>query len=154
MNDVKAGNITIEGLSALQDRLMLLPDKMAKNILSGAIREGAKVIQKSAKSKIRDSKGPHKLKVRGEYITILPGNMRRMVRVKVDRSGTRQFKISYEVYVKNATAWYFRFQEFGTSRHAAQNGGTGFMRPAFEETKEEAVEVIKNYITERFDLIA
>lgn len=148
MNDVKSGNITITGLRALEDELLRYTDKMAKSVLTTAIREGAKVFQKGAKAKIKDSDGPHRLKVKGKYILIYPGNMRRMVRVKIDRSGTRQYKINYEVYVKRATAWYFTFQEFGTSRHAAQNNGQGFMRPAFEEEKENVVEVVKTSISD------
>lgn len=147
MNDIRSGNITITGLSALEDELLQYSDKMAKNILGGAIKEGAKVIQKAAKNNVNNSKGPHNLKVKGVYIKINPGNLKKFIRVKFDRSGTRRFKINYEVYVKQKTAWYWRFVELGASHMAAQS----FMRNAFESEKENAVEVVAEYITSRLE---
>lgn len=162
MNDVKLGNIQIDGLRALEERLLKYPDKFVKNVLSGAMKEGAKVIQNRAKDYAPISLAPHILKSYASAmfkkfdskkmgVWILPGNLKRMIRVKVDKSGSRGYKISYEVYVKNKEAWYFKFVEFGTSKMQAVNGGKGFMRPAFEDMKEFAVEAIKEYIIARLE---
>ena len=162
MQDVKVGNIQIDGLRALEERLLQFSDKLAKNILSGAIREGAKIIQKRAKEYAPVSVAPHilrsyksglfkKFESTRMGVWVLPGNLRRMIRIKVDRSQSRGYKISYEIYVKNKEAWYFKFVEFGTSKMQAANGGKGFMRPAFEDMKEHATRVIKDYILARIE---
>jgi len=157
MNDVKVGNIQITGLRALEKELMEYPDKLAKQILQGAIKEGGRLIQKRAIEYAPKSAAPHILKSYASKlfkkfdsakmgVWILPGNMKKMIRIKVDSSGSRGYKISYEIYVKNKEAWYWKFQEFGTSKMRAANGGIGFMRPAFEDMKVFAVEAIANYI--------
>lgn len=162
MNDVRLGNIQIDGLRALEQRLLQYPAKFEKNVLSGAMKEGAKVIQKRAREYAPKSTKPHilrsyasatfkKFTSRKMGVWILPLNITRMIRVKVDKSGSRGYKISYEVYVKNKDAWYWKFQEFGTSKMPAANTGKGFMRPAFEDMKEFAVESIKEYIKARLE---
>jgi HK97 gp10 family phage protein len=45
--------------------------------------------------------------------------------------------------------WYGSFQEFGTSRHAAQP----FVRPAFDETVEEAAQAIADELRNELDFL-
>jgi HK97 gp10 family phage protein len=162
MNDVKLGDIQIDGLRDLEIRLLAYTDKFAKNVLAGAMKEGAKVIQKRAREYAPVSLAPHLLKSYASAtfkkftsdkmaVWILPGNLRKMIRVKVDNSGSRGYKISYEVYVKNKDAWYWKFLEFSTSKMPAANGGKGIVRPAFEDVKEFAVQAIKEYIEARLE---
>lgn len=147
MNDVRVGLIQIDGLRDLEDKLKNYSNKLAKNLLQGAIREGAKVIQKECQNYTPKSKKPHLLKgARSKFgVWIIPGNLKKMIRVKVDKSGTRGYKISYEVYVKNKEAWYWKFVEFGTSKMY----GRTFMRSGFEMAKEAAIEKIDQYLRER-----
>jgi len=158
MNDVNSGNIQIEGLRALERRLFEFPDKLAKNILGGALKEGGKIIQKEARLNVHDSLKPHLLKSYASAtfkkfdskkmgVWITPGNLRKMIRVKVDKTGSRGYKVSYEVYVKNKEAWYWKFVELGTSKMPAQS----FIRRAFESEKEFAVGTIKQYILARIE---
>lgn len=153
MNDVKLGIIQIDGLKELEQRLAMLPAQIERKILIEAVKKGAQVIQKSAREKAPKSTAPHLLKSsRRQYASwILPGNLKRNIRVKIDRSKTRGYAVTYEVYVKNHVAWYWKFQELGTSRHSAANGGTGFMRPAFEEMKYKAISEIEEQIRIRLD---
>jgi HK97 gp10 family phage protein len=157
MNDIKVGNIQVDGLRALEEKLMQLPDRLAKNILQGAMREGAKVIKNRAVDYAPMSVEPHilrsyasavfkKFETKKMGVWILPGNLKRMIRVKTDKTGSRGYKISYEVYVKNKEAWYWKFLEFGTSKKAAVNNGRGFLRPAFEDMKAFAVAAIEQKI--------
>lgn len=149
MNDIRMGMIQIDGLSDLEVAMLGFSDKLAKQVLSGAIRAGAVVIQKQARKYAPKSTKPHLLKSKKQKIGtwIIPGNLKKMIRVKVDKSGTRGYKISYEVYVKNKDAWYWKFVEFGTSKMY----GRTFMRSAFETMKEEASLVIRDFILSRIE---
>lgn len=151
MNDVSLGIIQIEGLKELEQRLAFLPEKLERKILVESVKAGAQVIRKGARDKAPKSTAPHLLKSkRQKYGTwIYPGNLKKMIRVKIDKSKTRGYAVTYEVYVKNKEAWYWKFQELGTSRHKAANNGTGFMRPAFEELKFTAIKVIERNIYDR-----
>lgn len=155
MDNVRADNIQIDGLRELEQQLLGFTDKLAKNILQDAIKEGAKIIQKQAKENAPVSVAPHILrsyasavfknfKTTKAGVWILPGNIKRMIRVKVDTSQSRGYKITYEVYVKNKEAWYWKFLEFGTSKMQAKP----FMRTAFEEMKEIAIAAIEQKIRE------
>lgn len=153
MNDVHLGNIEIIGLSALEQKLMKLPDTLAKNILQDAIKQGAKVIQKQCIEFAPKSIEPHLLKsyssslfknfkTSKSAVWVLPGNLKRMIRVKVDNSKSRGYKITYEVYVKNKEAWYWKFVEFGTSKMI----GRTFMRSGFEMAKVAAIATVEERI--------
>lgn len=142
MNDITSGNITISGLRALEEELLRYSDKMVAGVLNDALKEGAMIIRNEAKANVRDSFYEHRLKVKGVYIWIQPGNLRKSISVKKDTSGTRSFKLNYEVFVRNKETWYWKFVEFGTSKMEAQ----AFMRNAFEDKKELAVEVVKDSI--------
>jgi len=146
---VRMGLIEIEGLRDLEIAMLSFPDKLARQVLSGAIRAGAVVIQKQAREYAPKSDAPHLLKSKKQKLGtwIMPGNLKKMIRVKVDKSGTRGHKISYEVYVKNKDTWYWRWVEFGSSKMY----GRTFMRSAFEMMKEDATLVIRNYILSRIE---
>lgn len=143
-DSVRMGSVVIEGLRELEEAMLSFPDKLAKQVLSGAIRTGANIIKKQCIEYAPKSEAPHLLKGAKSNIGvwILPGNLKRMIRVKVDKSRTRGYKISYEVYVKNKEAWYFKFVEFGTSKMY----GRTFMRSGFEMAKEAAIVAITEYV--------
>jgi HK97 gp10 family phage protein len=143
MPDLRTGTIQITGLSDLEKRLRELPDRLAKNVLRGAVRAGAVVIQKEAKLLApKDT-----------------GEMARDIMVKAAKS-SKGF-IAYHVYVRtgkksrlagrkrnvNRDSFYWRFVEFGTSKMAAKP----FMRPAFDTKKESATEAIRDYMAQRID---
>lgn len=155
MNDIKMGNIEIVGLRDLEQKLLGFSDKLAKNILQDSVKAGAKVIKDKAVEIAPKSIAPHILqsyasslfknfKTQKMGIWVLPGNLKKMIRVKVDTSQSRGYKITYEVYVKNKEAWYWKFLEFGTSKMPPKP----FMRPAFEQMKESAIAAIEQRIKE------
>jgi len=163
MPDIKTGTIQITGLADLEKRLRGLSDKLAKNVLRGAVRAGAAVIQKEAKARVPVAAKAHLLKSyrsklfknykAKKYGTwIRPGNLKRNIKVRPNKEISRG-KITYYVYVSDfdKTTYYWKFLEFGTSKMKAANGGSGFMRPAFDTQKEAATTAIRDYMAKRID---
>ena len=146
MPDTKGGAITITGLSHLEKRLGELPDKIAKSILSGAIRAGAVVIQNEARKLAPISVKPHMLGSRSKAALIEPGFLKKSIRVRRAPSRKATMPVEFWVYV-SGKAWYWKFVEFGTSRMSANP----FMRPAFDSMKSKALERIKEYLATRID---
>lgn len=146
MPDIKTGTIQITGLSDLEKRLEGFADKLAKNILSGAIRAGAVVIQKEARALAPVSDVSHKLGKGSKAVEIQPGHLRKSIKVRLAPRKSRSVPIEYWVYVSKK-AWYWKFVEFGTSKMNRKS----FMRPAFDTHKEAALERIKEYLSTRID---
>lgn len=157
MSDIKTGTIQITGLADLEKRLLDFPDKLARNVLRGAIRAGAVVIQKEARELVPVSEKPHYLyskrtaimKRMGHHYKaslIQPGSLKKGIKVKIAPRKSRTQPVEYWVYVSKAL-WYWKFIEFGTSKMSAKP----FMRPAFDKMKGEALERIREYLAKRID---
>jgi len=146
MPDIKTGSFSITGLSDLEKRLAELPLRIAKNVMRGAIRAGAVVIQKEAKAKCPVSAEAHFLGKGVKRVLIQPGELKKKG-IKV-RQAPRSSSplIAYWVYVSKRN-WYWGFPEFGTAKMTARP----FMRPAFDEKKEAATEAIRAYMGPRID---
>ncbi len=168
MNDIKTGEIRITGLADLEKRLLDFSDRLASNILSGAMRAGAVVIQKEARQLAPADAEAHWLGKKGNKSRTLiqPGELKEKA-IKVRRVGYKnRDAITYCIYVSKRN-WYWKFVEFGhvivagkaRTRHEKEhNIGHGgyvaarpFMRPAFEAKKAEALEAIKEYLSARID---
>jgi len=160
MSDIKTGTIQITGLADLERRLLDFPDKLARNILGGAIRAGAVVIQREARLRAPVSDAPHVLiskrskgmKLKGKQYMgtwIMPGNLRRNIKVRPAprKNRTRAEPIEYWVYVSGKTAWYWKFVEFGTKKMSAKP----FLRPAFDNQKGVALKAIRDYLAARIE---
>lgn len=149
MQDIKTGTIQITGLAELEKRLSDLPDKIARNILAGAIRAGAVVIQKEARRKAPVSAEAHAVGKKGQknYVEqVQPGHLKKNIKVRLAPRKSRSVPIEYWVYVSKV-AWYWRFTEFGTSKMSARS----FMRSAFDSQKEAATERIRKYLADRIN---
>ena len=158
MNDVLLTTIKIEGLRELEMKLAALPAKLERNILAQAMAAGARVIQKEVKQNAPVSIAPHILKSYSSKlfkkfnsekigVWVLPGNLRKMIRIKIDKSKSRGYAVTYEVYVKNKEAWYWKFVEFGTSKMQPKP----FMRNGFESAKLAAISEIEKQIKARIE---
>lgn len=146
--DIKTGTISVTGLADLEKRLLAFPDRIAKNILSGAMRAGAVEIQREARQKAPVSSAPHHLGKKGQksYTLIEPGTLKKSIRVRLAPRKSRTVPIEYWVYV-SSKIYYWKFVEFGTPKMSAQP----FMRPAFESKKEAAVERVREYLAARIE---
>lgn len=138
--------VRVKGLAELQRFLDQLPVKMEKNIMRGALRAGAKVIQKETKSNIHS----------------VSGELRDSIKVG---TRARRGKVTASI---NTKLFYSRFVEYGTRRHkitsekALSFGGTvvksvdhpgaqprPFMRPALDSKAQEAIVATAEYIKKR-----
>lgn len=166
--------ITVTGLDQLQRALQQLPERLAKNVLRGAVAAGAKVIRDEARRRAPIYNGPDG--------TVPRGVIRRAIYASSSRQLTTALSQGYIVNVRsgkkyqavgkkgrNADAFFAPWVEYGhyvvprrpsgvtvRAHRAIYRTSKGqfvaprpFMRPAFESKKEEALKVIKDYLTQR-----
>jgi len=139
---VPDGSIEIQGGEELEARLKTLTDRVAINVMAGAMYAGAKVIRTAARKlvPIMDlSKwgGPHE-----------PGNL--LANIFAGRTRSRDRNTVGALVGISAAAFYGRFVEFGT-KHAR---AFPFMRPAADESKEDAVAAVTEYAGRRIEIEA
>lgn len=150
--DVSTGYMTIKGLDEIAKRLNRLAPTLSKQVQSDALKKGAKVFQEVAVAEAPQSVEPHILKsyanaVFKKYTSrqfgtwILPGNLKKNIRVKVDREGSTKDQVRVVVYIAKG-AWYGKFKEFGTSKMVRKS----FMRPAFDTKNAEAVKAVTDHL--------
>lgn len=124
-------DIEISGIDEILKKLKVLPDRVQKNVVTGAIRAGASSISKEAKTLVpKDS-----------------GTLKKSIGVVKRRSKNKNI-ISFSVApLKKKDGWYAHFLEFGTIKMPAHP----FMRPAFEKKGNETIEEAKKYMIKRID---
>lgn len=160
------GSFEIVGASDVLKALRELPKEYQGKELAKSTGKGARVIRDEA----RDNAPVLKTAARNRT----PGTLRNAIR---STSGSRkiwesQAFVYVRVLTKKAVAkfkrlnkgvaardnpndpFYWRFQEFGTVKMRAANGGRGFMRPAFDAKKEQAAEVIKEELWKGIERVA
>ena len=114
----------------LMSALKELPKNIQKNVMVGATRAGAVAIAEEAKLRVPVDTGDLKKSI---------GVTRRKGDVNIVR-----FSISPRKG-KGLGGWYAHFVEFGTSKQPAQP----FMRPAYENSSEEALKRAGEYLKSR-----
>jgi HK97 gp10 family phage protein len=133
------GNIEMLGGKELYDKLTMLPDRVAVNVMAGATFAGVKVIRDLARKlvPILDlSKwgGPHE-----------PGAL--LAGIFVGRTRSHDRNVVGAIVGIGRDVWWGKFVEFGT-RHAR---AYPFMRPAADEGKEGAVDAVIEYAGKRIE---
>ena len=151
-------SVKIEGLDELARALKELPQRVARNGLRAAVYAGARVIRDEAKLKAPvaiaalgpDQPPPGTLKrsIIMKQIPELSGPQKQTFFVTV-RHGKKYRKQGKKENLSQ-DAWYWRFVEFGTVKMSAKP----FLRPAFEGKKLEAVDAIKDRLSERIEQAA
>lgn len=122
----------VEGLKALQDELLQLPDRVGGRVLQRALRSAAQPIVREARDRVPIAHGAYKLYGGG---IANPG----WLKSRIVRKRVRQSRNSAEVVVTikdQYHAYFWRFIEFGTSKLVAMP----FLRPAFEAKSREALD--------------
>jgi HK97 gp10 family phage protein len=147
--------IHVQGLDQLARALKELPQRVARGGLRAAVYAGAKVIRDEARLK-----SPVAIASLGANQPP-PGTLKRSVIMKQIPERSDNVKQTFYVTVRHGKkyrkqgkkgtlsqdAWYWRFVEFGTVKMAARP----FLRPAFENKKRQAVDTIKDRLSERIE---
>lgn len=138
----------IDGLKELQNALKELPKEIQKRPLRSAVSAGAKVIADEAINKAPQGETGNLRKSIYRYRsrrqsptgkeTFLVG-VRKGKAKYANTSRNRRLGRVGKTYQTQGEAYYWRFVEFGTSSQPARP----FLRPAFENSKERAVQVMK-----------
>lgn len=144
-------SMEVKGLSELNKALKELPDRIAKNVLRGAVNAGAAVIRQEAKANAPVYTGDV---AQGHPP---PGTLKKAISQAQARKLSNQVQQTVHVGVRQGKsakktkkgalldAYYWWFVENGTSKMAARP----FLRPAFEGKKTEAVKAIEEYLAKR-----
>lgn len=111
--------------------LKIFPERVQKNIMTGAVRAATKPIIDDAR----------------KNVTVDTGNLKKSIGVVKRKSSDKSiiwFTVSPRKGGKN-NGFYGHMIEFGTSKMAAQP----FMRPAFENQDQQSIEAAKEYMKKR-----
>jgi HK97 gp10 family phage protein len=137
----------IEGLRELGGALKELSSDVSKRIIYSATLKASQVIAKRASQLAPVSDKPHKVGKNGP--TVQPGNLSKNIVTK-RRKQIKNGLAAYEVVWKSkkkSDPFYGLFAEFGTTSQAAKP----FMRPAFDQTKDEALNVMIKTLSKRIE---
>jgi len=153
----KFERMQVKGAAELVKLLNQLPARVAKNGLRNAVYAGAKVVRDEAKS--RAPKAAEAMPNQPP-----PGTLRRSVIMKHIPELSSLTRQTFFVTVRHGKkyrfqgkkgnlsqdAWYWRFIEFGTRKMRARP----FLRPALEAKRCEAVQAMKDRLSDRIELEA
>ena len=134
--------IQVEGLDKLRRALLELPKELHKGPLRASVSAGAKVVQKQAALLAPIDEGTLKKAIYRSRSREGSSSVQEMAIVGV-RYGKRFRR-------RGLDAWYWRFIEFGTRKMRARP----FMRPAFEQTKREQIEAIRDRLAKAIERAA
>lgn len=134
------------GFEELKRKLLLLPDRVGRNVLRGAVNAGCTpIIEEARRNEMRSNKtGVLQHAIYRKQIPEQSSNQQQIFHI-----GWRKGK-RYQAVVKgkrtvNLDAYYGMFLELGTSRSPARP----FMRPAFETKRAAATEAMRVYLEAR-----
>lgn len=132
--------VQVKGLQDLGRRLTALQSTVANKIGQKATGAGARVIRDKAKAKAPIA--PQDYTVEG--VLVKRGNLPKKIAIKAVPKSKRSMEAETLVYVRGKRKDGYanrigQLQEFGTVKMEANP----FMRPAFVEGKEDAVQAIK-----------
>lgn len=153
-------SVKIEGLDALRRALRMLPAEIQKNELAKATRKGAQVTQKAAKAKAPTLQKPDPRRKAGTLKKAIRATAgKRMGSVgtafvyirMLSKKAIAKFKAGQRALGKRIKGsdnpddpFYWGVLEFSSSSKKARP----FMRPAFEQTKVDAANKIKDALRE------
>ena len=113
--------------------LKQFPTNIQKNVMTGAVRAGAKVVGDEVK----------------QNVPIDSGNLKKSIGIVKRRTKNKSI-IMFSVTPRKGgkyDGWYGKFLEFGTSKMNA----VPFMRPAYENQSNQSIKATKEYLAKRID---
>jgi HK97 gp10 family phage protein len=134
-------DVRVEGLSDLAAALRSLPRGVARNVLSRALAQSARIVRGEAR--LRAPIGATGALRRSIYYRAAReqgGLFRRVFQVRVRRGARKQAEDQ-----KGRSAYYAHFVEFGTVKWA----GKPFMRPAWDAKRHDALEAVVSTLVTR-----
>lgn len=134
--------VEVQGLKELEQKLLQMAPKLARNGLRASVAAGARVVVAEARKNVPVDTGTLRRAIYQKQIREQSSMTQQTFFVGV-RAGKREQK-------KNRDGYYFPFIEFGTTKMAARP----FMRPAFESTKGQALEAMKEKLAQRVEQLA
>jgi len=150
-----ADGVHVTGVGELKQLLQLLPKNVAKNVLRGAVNAGATVIRKEIVARAPRDTGTLKRAVFQKQIRELSSETNQVFYVGV-RKGKKYQAVKRGKKTVDQDAFYASWVEYG---HMAANGvqvpAHPFVRPAYEATKDQAMQTIRDYLAEhlaRFEI--
>lgn len=128
----------VVGAKEIENLLKRLPERVAKNVTTGALRAGAAVIARQARANVRNSPSIDS----GLLVRNITSRARKrskkgsaVVSVGVARKTAMVVRKGREKAVKVSPARYAHLVEFGTEHSPAEP----FLRPALDEKGDEAI---------------
>lgn len=140
-----ANQMNVEGFRELAESLKKLGPRLAKNGLRAATSAGAVLIRNEARNLAPVDTGEMKKDIQIKREREVRGGELITASYSVFTRGGKKSRLSGRARDIDKDSFYWKFQEFGTAKMAAQP----FMRPAFEAKKEEAVTAIGEKLDER-----
>ena len=158
--------IQIDGLAELKRQLDQLPAKIEGNVMRGALRAGARVMENDARARV----------------PVKSGALQKSIRIRFARRSQRYGWLRMHVVAGDKTAWYAHMIEYGTASYYAGTGQTvggpyeirpanaqslffaglfrqqithpgirpqPFMRPALDMNATAAIDAMADYIRKR-----
>lgn len=136
-------SVKVEGLRELGERMKGLSEAVNNRIARAATAAGAVVIRNAAQAKVPVDTGNLKKNI---IVKRLPKGESPLTSEHIVT--VRQGKLTKKQRDKGLEdAYYGKFVEYGTAKMAARP----YMRPAFDQNKEKAVEAIQDRIKKRIE---
>lgn len=140
--------VEIKGLRELGAALKALGDSVGSKIGRSAVGQGAGVVKKAVKKRAPVAAEPYEI----EGVKVQPGNIGKNVVTKRVKSSETNLTVEYVVAIRGKRKYGYAnrvasLQEFGTVNMEAN----AFVRPAYEESKEPAVQKTVSVLGKQID---
>lgn len=143
--------VSMTGLRELGEAMTLLSADIAKKIAFQGVLAGAGIVKKAAAQKAHVAEKAYKVRQKNgdKSFEVQPGNVARNVVTKRIKSNlTAEYVVTVRGKRKNGfAARAARLMEFGSVSEEMKP----FLRPAYEATKEQAANAIKERLAKRID---
>lgn len=137
----------VQGLRELGAALKELGSDISKKIIFSATLAAAGVVKKRAQEIAPRAERAHRVGRGGPVVQ--PGNLVKGLatkRLKSNSAGVAQYEVRWKAK-KKGDPFYGLFVEFGTAKSKAQP----FMRPAFDKSKEAALQAMTTKLAARIE---
>lgn len=142
-------DVTVLGMTQLENTISQLNKKVAKTIIGDALKAGAVIVRVEAQNRAPVGTQSHKFKEKGKIIVVKAGNLKRKLKEK-KRVGKRATlgQIQYIIPL-DGRVFYGKFQEWGWKTKSGKYiAPKRFLQPAFESKKDEALAEVSKLLGE------